>query len=424
MTKLNSKKITNFYIIVIISSILPILYLNVPQITFKTLPEILFWVLLVFLSDIKTFRVKHYSDTQLTVSFAVQQTALVILGLQKTVWIVAIAIIFVEIYMKRKWYMALFNISQYLLSLTFSGLLFYLMKVTSSDIRLELPSDLLAFLCLITVYYFLNNLFISVVISLTTGNKLTTIFFSDFGVITSYYLSMATVTISTCLNYRFDRPYTVFLMLPLLLISDQSLRRYYKLQIETEKTLSVLASTIDERDSYTAIHSTQVATYSKKIALAMNLNANDINDIEMAGRVHDLGKVGVEDSILFKSTPLTSEEYKKIQQHPETAYRVISNLSPYQKGAQYVLHHHERYDGKGYPKGLSGVEIPLGARILTVADSYDAMTTDRPYRKALTCEVALYELKKCAGSQFDPEIVQIFEKVLSDEIQSQTDGGH
>jgi len=144
----------------------------------------------------------------------------------------------------------------------------------------------------------------------------------------------------------------------------------------------------------------------------MNLPPDDINEIEIAGQVHDLGKIGTEDRILFKTTKLNDEEYEQIKKHPAIAYRLLSNLKPYKKGAVYVLHHHERFDGKGYPAGLSGSDIPLGARILAVADSYDAMTTDRPYRRALSQSAAVDELRRCSGTQFDPKVIDTFINVL------------
>jgi len=204
-------------------------------------------------------------------------------------------------------------------------------------------------------------------------------------------------------------------MVPPVIMADQSLRRYYSLHRETQKTLCILADIIDERDEYTYSHSIRVANYTRKIAEELNLPLNVINEIEIAGRVHDLGKINIDDSILKKNGKLTDEEYNIIKKHPEVAYRVLKNFKNYKNVAGYVLYHHVHVDGGGYPKRKSNRPIPLGARILAVADSYDAMTTDRPYRKALPQHFAVEELKRCSGTQFDPRVVNAFINVLKEE---------
>ncbi|MGI6705536.1 MAG: HD-GYP domain-containing protein [Clostridia bacterium] len=177
----------------------------------------------------------------------------------------------------------------------------------------------------------------------------------------------------------------------------------------------MLANIIDERDEYTYDHSDRVAEYARKIAEHLQLPLSTIDEIEMAGRIHDLGKIGIEDKILLKKSKLTEEEFEKIKKHPEIAYRLLKKLKPYKEGVNYVLYHHERMDGKGYPCGISDKAIPLGARILAVADSYDAMTTDRPYRRALSKAEAIEELRRNAGTQFDPTVVDIFIRLLEND---------
>jgi HD-GYP domain-containing protein (c-di-GMP phosphodiesterase class II) len=142
------------------------------------------------------------------------------------------------------------------------------------------------------------------------------------------------------------------------------------------------------------------------------LSPRDYETLVTAAKVHDLGKISVPDAILLKDGPLTPEERQIINNHSSCGYEVLSNLRFYKAGARIVSCHHERYDGKGYPEGLKGEEIPLGARIMAVADSYDAMTSDRPYRKALDMEIAIQELIKHSGTQFDPQIVRVFIETL------------
>jgi HD-GYP domain-containing protein (c-di-GMP phosphodiesterase class II) len=176
----------------------------------------------------------------------------------------------------------------------------------------------------------------------------------------------------------------------------------------------VLAQIIDKRDKYTYEHSSRVAQYAKDIAEQLNISSNETINIETAGLVHDLGKISIEDKIINKDGKLTDDEFDLVQTHPLTGYRLLENIHPYRKSAEYVLYHHEKLNGTGYPTKISGDKIPLGARILAVADSYDAMTSDRSYRKALKQSVAVSELIKCSGTQFDPKVVEAFIDVLKD----------
>lgn len=141
---------------------------------------------------------------------------------------------------------------------------------------------------------------------------------------------------------------------------------------------------------------------------------NTINDLITVGLLHDIGKIAIRDSILNKKGPLTDDEWKEIKRHPEISYRIISSVNDMADLAELVLYHHERWDGNGYPKGIKGDSIPMLARIITVADSYDAMTSPRPYRGALSKEVAQAEILANSGKQFDPEIADVFLKMIND----------
>ncbi|MFL5825478.1 MAG: diguanylate cyclase [Thermoleophilaceae bacterium] len=176
-------------------------------------------------------------------------------------------------------------------------------------------------------------------------------------------------------------------------------------------TVLALAEALEARESGSATHSRRVARYAELIARELGLEAEVVDRVRIGGVLHDVGKIGVPESILSKSGPLSEEEWEELKRHPLIAARILDSGSIEDIRA-WVLAHHEHFDGTGYPHGLSGEEIPMEARILSVADAWEAMTSDRPYRRALTPEEARAELDACAGSQFDSEVVRAFVRVL------------
>jgi len=185
-------------------------------------------------------------------------------------------------------------------------------------------------------------------------------------------------------------------------------RLYENIQKVYLATIEVLATAIDEKDPYTQGHSRRVTLYSVAIAEEMNFGRKQIENIRYAGLLHDVGKIGINDNIIHKPGRLTDEEYAIIKKHPEIGARILKPVEFLADKIPGVLHHHEYFDGRGYPSHLVGEGIPLMGRIICVADAFDAMTTNRPYRKGLSVNVAVAELKKFAGKQFDPICVEAF----------------
>ncbi len=174
-----------------------------------------------------------------------------------------------------------------------------------------------------------------------------------------------------------------------------------------EGTVKALILTIDAKDRYTFNHSNRVAQLSTSLAKALGVEDKTIKEIEHAASIHDIGKIGVEEAILRKNGRLTSDESEEIKKHPSIGVRIVKSVPFLEDAIPVILHHHERYDGKGYPEGLEGSRIPLSARIVVVADAVDAMMNSRPYRDSLTADRVMRELNSNAGTQFDPEIVEI-----------------
>jgi putative nucleotidyltransferase with HDIG domain len=176
---------------------------------------------------------------------------------------------------------------------------------------------------------------------------------------------------------------------------------------------SALVATLDARDRYTAGHSAAVAVYSRDIAMRMDLSEEEQQLVHLCGLVHDIGKVGLPPGLLEKSAALTLEERRQMEQHPVIGERILSKVEDYSDIARIVRHHHERVDGLGYPDSLKEDEIPLLSRIIAVADAYNAMTSDRPYRDAMPSRVARLRLAQAVESQFDTSVVAAFEAVLA-----------
>lgn len=173
-------------------------------------------------------------------------------------------------------------------------------------------------------------------------------------------------------------------------------------------TVSSLSNILDARDPHTARHSHNVAGYALAIAKEMGLPRVQREAIYIAGLLHDIGKIGIAEALLKKPGRLSPAEWEEVKRHPVLSYRILWDIPELQEIAIITLYHHEWWNGNGYPYGLKGEQIPLGARILCVADSFDAMISERVYKPALTPEAAIEELKRCAGSQFDPAVVQAF----------------
>lgn len=189
---------------------------------------------------------------------------------------------------------------------------------------------------------------------------------------------------------------------------------YHKKLTESQSmrhtTVQAIMKTLNEKNAREKIHSECVSIISTMIGEAMNLDYSTVREIETAGLLHDIGKISVDENILNKEGTLTDEEYEKIKKHPESSYQILKSIDAYAGMAEVALSHHERWDGAGYPRNLKGEEIPLVARIISVADAFEAMTANRSYRSAMPRTEALAELKRCAGTQFDLRIVEIFEE--------------
>lgn len=203
----------------------------------------------------------------------------------------------------------------------------------------------------------------------------------------------------------------------------ENVRLYDNLSLAYLSTIRALAEAVDARDAYTKGHSDKVSAYAVAIAKRMGLDKEMVLAVRYAGYLHDIGKIGTPDAVLLKEGLLDLEEMSTMKLHPGTGHKILEHARIPEEIKKMIRHHHERYNGSGYPDGLAGEDIPIGSRILCVADAYEAMTSDRPYRSALSREEALAELKRHCGDQFDPQIVEVFLEIREEVDRGMQENG-
>lgn len=203
-------------------------------------------------------------------------------------------------------------------------------------------------------------------------------------------------------------------------INDELKDTYDKLERAYMESIQTLRYTVEAKDTYTRGHSDRVSEFSVLIGKHLGLSNEDLKVLQIGGLFHDIGKIGVPDSILLKEGKLTDDEYSEIKNHPTIGAHILSNATIFQNIIPIVKHHHEKYDGNGYPSKLKGEDIPYFARIAAIADTFDAMTSKRTYRDALPLDVVIAEIERCKGTQFDPKLADVFLNILNnnyDEIK-------
>lgn len=189
-------------------------------------------------------------------------------------------------------------------------------------------------------------------------------------------------------------------------------KRIEELKTEKQKICEMAARSIlkalDAKDKYTYGHSMRVTYFSMVLGKELGLSDEEMYELQLSALFHDIGKIGTPDAVLNKPTRLSDEEFKIMKKHPTASYEILKGFSVFEKVARFAKHHHERFDGRGYPDGLKGEQIPLFSRVILIADTFDAMTSTRAYRKGLSYEIAFAELEEFSGSQFDPKLVKLF----------------
>jgi putative nucleotidyltransferase with HDIG domain len=266
-----------------------------------------------------------------------------------------------------------------------------------------------------------NSILVSEILHLTQRIKFTKLLPFRLRNLPFQVMAIGIIAILVAVVYAQAPWQTLLVLIPAVGVHI-TLRGYTKLRREAQRTIETMVKMLHERDPYTAEHSEEVADLAEKIARDLGLPEDQIETIRAAALVHDIGKVGIPDTILNKPGPLDEPEWQLIKKHTLIGFDLLKNLEMYSEAAQLVKYEHERWDGSGYPEGLKGEQIPLGARIIHVADVYHALTSDRPYRESQG-KPSHYEpaeavriIQAESGRQFDPKVVEALVRVISDEI--------
>lgn len=278
----------------------------------------------------------------------------------------------------------------------------------------EIQKDLFLFFVMAATYVFTNFLAVSGAISLSSGRPFREVWHLNYRGLLGYDVGTSIVALLTAWAYHkaavtgFAPAGLLLVVVPLALVRHVY-AMYHALQANGQELLQVMVKAIEARDPYTSGHSLRVRELSRALALELQLSAKDIEEVEAAALLHDVGKIHEEFApLLRKDSRLAPEETALMQTHAVKSAELVGIISKFRGGVQRaVRHHHERWDGRGYPDGIQGEDIPLSARIILIADTIDAMTTDRPYRKRIPLDVVIAELQKCKGTQFDPDLVDV-----------------
>jgi putative nucleotidyltransferase with HDIG domain len=414
--KVDSRKVwlLVYVYLVLVAGISSFIYVLLKYRNISFLGVILFGIL-IFASD--NLSAPLPKTGSVSVNFGLSLASLIIFGPATALLVTFISIFNIKEIMRRiPYYKHLFNAGQYLFSFAAAAVFFELFYDRSQTNFFYAKNIWIIFL-VTYIFFILNTTLTAGAISLSTGINILNIWIFNFAWLIPFQFFLLAMAVAIAFLYIRYSPFTLFFTSLPLIVAQYS----YLLRIKERKvilnSIMQIVKIMEAKDVYTAGHSMRVADYSENIARNLRLNEYDIEIVRNLASLHDIGKVQIDLSILNKSTRLTDRDWDEIKKHPLVSYEVVKQIDFLRAAAESVLYHHERVDGSGYPFGKKGEEIPLFAKILCVADSYDAMTTDRPYRPALTVQESINELAKNKGAQFDSSTCDAMIEILKERHQ-------
>ncbi len=365
---------------------------------------------LICLSDLFPIVMPFPGDAEMTVSGAVQAAVAILFGPAAAIWAALLGTLVAEAILRRAPHKATFNISQMVITFGAMGSL-YRMLSDGSPNPLNSAQNAAALALLALFYYVVNTGMVALIIAFVNKISASYVWKVSFRNIAWHELTMVPLGAMIAILWE-SSPWAIVLMILPLAVVRTSLLQSSTLQLQTMETLTALADTIDQRDPTTYEHSQRVAMFAEMIAKEMGLPQDQVELISMSARLHDVGKIGMSNALLYKPQQFSLEEWHEFRRHPTIGASMVENFPLFRKGRDLILHHHERWDGQGYPDRLAGEEIPLGARIIAAADALEAMTAERVYRDALTLNEAIDEFRRERGRQFDPKVADALIAIL------------
>lgn len=406
-------RLASFYIILLIALALGALLFSALQIG----NEVTLWATVFILSigiallDISPIAL-FGEKIEVTVSTAIKFATVLLLPPSIAILGTFIGTLLGELRAKRRWLPKMFNSSELTVGTVASAVIFRAIYQPQLDYFGSIQNGIAVILAGIS-QFLVSTILVCMIVSLVTKTPVVSVWMQSARPVVWYELSLYPFGVILAILWQYS-PISIGLAGVIFFVIRHSYHVAVQLQRQTQDALRALVRVIDERDHHTMDHSERVSKYAQAIARALGLSQEEIEVIGPAALLHDLGKVGMVDDILFSPNTLNPEERDHAQKHAEVGAMLLSKFPLFDKGTLLVRHHHERYDGKGYPDGLKGEAIPLGARIISVADAYQAMTENRAYRRALSKEEATAQLLKESGTQFDPQVVEAFVRVLGE----------
>ncbi|GAG73645.1 unnamed protein product, partial [marine sediment metagenome] len=375
----------------------------------------LYFSVLILLADI--FEAPLIKGGTVSVLSGLSLACLFLYGPSTASWVMLVILLNIREWLeKTPWYKFIFNVCQFLISIGLSGIIYKSINPTIliGTFKIDI-NHLLAILLSSMVFFITNTLLTAGVIAISEKINFFSIWIYSYLWLTPFHLILTALAVLVAYLHQTYGSVTLLLtLIPLILTQYVYYLRIREKQALLQNVIN-LVRVIEAKDEYTAGHSMRVAEYAEKVARKLRLSEFEIELLKNAAYLHDIGKIRTDLSILKKPKKLKLDEWDQIKEHPTIGFEIISDMAIPKSVGLAILYHHEKYDGSGYPGKLEKDKIPLFARILCVVDSFDAMVTTREYKRTFTMEEAAQELRKEAGTHFDPKIVNIFCKILEKE---------
>lgn len=403
----NLPRSIKLYICILSSLVAVVLYnsYRLVDINWMIIKPVLFFIIVAIIADLLSVDLPR--GGKLTVNFVIHLACIVLFGPDIAVWVALFGELLSKetITGKNPFYKTIFNMSQFILSVWSAGQIYFFLggKIDSQPV-----SSIIPFIGATFVYFLINFSAVTTVLALANKSSIWGMWLMNFRGIAPNFLAFTPLSLLMAAMYKLTGILGGVLFFLPLFLARYVFQSYLEIRQVYLDTLGALASALDAKDKYTKGHSDRVAAYAVEIARTLGLSEYRIEVIEHMALLHDIGKIGISEEILTKPGRLSNQEFEQIKQHPVIGANILKDIKDFESSTDLIKYHHEKFDGTGYPYGLKGEEIPLEARIITLADSFDAMTSDRAYRKAMNVQEAFEEIRRSSGNHFDPVVVEAF----------------